>query len=208
MKHSLYTGFLALFISVAAEARPVGFADSYMFMTMNDHSEYSAQAMFSPTARDALGIQSTYLRDDDSWLHAATYNRLLYRHNESDAQTNLFLLTGAGVAQQGDRTDPAAFVGIEADWENRRLLTLYQNRLIASGAVDERFTQRVRVGVAPYIGDYGDLHTWFILQVDHHPEDQDDIIVTPIVRLFQTTVLGEFGISDDGDVTVNLTYQM
>ena len=186
----------------------MGFADSWMFMTNNDFNENSAQVMYSPTARDAFGVETIYFNDENTWLHALTYNRLLQRWNMPDAQANLFLMTGVGATRGHGETDGAAFAGIEADWENRRFYTLYQNRVIGSGGLHENFSQKLRVGVAPYIGNYDDVHTWLMVQVDHFPDRRDDITVTPFVRMFTNSVLGELGVSDKGDVLFNLTYQM
>ncbi len=177
-------------------------------MTMNDHSEYALQAMYSPAAQYAVGAQTEYLRDEETWIHSATYNRLLHRWNMPGSQANLFLLSGLGVADDHDDVGAAAFAGIEADWEDRRYYVLYQNRVIGSDVVEESFSQKARVGIAPYIGGYDDVHTWLMLQVDHHPEADDEIVVTPFVRMFNTTVLGELGVSDQGDVLFNFTYQM
>lgn len=199
-------GLLAL--PFAASARPITFADSWMLMSMNDHSEYSLMAIYSPTAQYSVGGRSEYLRDEDAWLHSATYNRLLYRANMPDAQANVFLLTGIGAAENHGDTDPAAYAGIEADWENRRFYVLYENRVIGSEALEESFSQKARFGVAPYIGDYDEIHTWLMIQIDHHPQQSDKIVITPFVRMFNTIVLGELGVSDEGDAMFNLTYQM
>jgi hypothetical protein len=178
-----------------------------MAMTMNDHMQYTNMLSYSHTARDAVGIRSDYMRDDKYWLHTATYNRLLKRWNESDAQTNLFLLAGLGTAQHGDDSNLAATFGMEADWETRRFYALYENRYIEAGDVDRAFMQKVRVGVAPYIGGYDDVHTWLMLQVDHHPSLRDNVVVTPFVRAFNQELMGELGISNKKDIMVNATYQ-
>ena len=59
------------------------------------------------------------------------------------------------------------------------------------------------MGVAPYIGDYGDTHTWLMLQVDHNPSQDDDITFTPLIRVFKGEYLAEAGVSDQGDVLFN-----
>ncbi len=178
-----------------------------MAMTMNDHSQNSTMLSYSPTARDAIGIRSDYMREDKEWLHTVTYNRLLKRWNESDSQGNLFLLTGLGAAQQGNDSTMAATLGLEADWETRRLYFLYENRVVEAGDIERAFAQKARVGVAPYIGGYDDVHTWLMVQVDHHPSERDNIVVTPFVRVFTPEVMGELGISNKNDIMFNATFQ-
>jgi hypothetical protein len=194
-------------LPVGAFARPVSYPDGWMLMTMNDHMEYSNMLSYSPTAKYAVGIRSDYMREDKDWIHTATYNRLLKRWNAPDSQGNLFLQTGLGAAQHGDDIDPAATLGLEADWETRRIYFSYENRYIYAGDVERSFSHKARAGVAPYIGDYEDLHTWLMVQIDHHPSERNNVVITPFVRLFTQEVLGELGISNKGDVMVNATLQ-
>ena len=63
------------------------------------------------------------------------------------------------------------------------------------------------MGITPYIGEFGDLHTWLMLQVEHHPEEElesEQLIITPLVRLFKGAYLTEFGINSNGNAMVNL----
>lgn len=207
MRRFIFLLIGAMALPIVASARPVSFPDGWMAMTMNDHREYSNMLSYSPTARDAVGIRSDYMREDKNWVHTATYNRLLKRWNGADSQGNLFVMTGLGVATRSGDADPAASIGLEADWETRRIYTAYENRYLKAGNIEHSFTQKARVGVAPYVGDYDDLHTWLMLQVEHNPNDRDTVVLTPFVRLFTQTVMGEFGVSDKGDVMVNATYQ-
>ena len=176
-------------------------------MTMNDGMENSNLISYSPTARDAIGVRSDYLREDDAWMHAINYNRLLKRWNQENSQGNIYLLSGAGVATRGADKGAVGWLGMEADWESRRYYVSYENRVIGSDTIDESFMQRARVGVAPYIANYDAWHPWLMLQVDHRPRNADEIVVTPLVRVFNSEVLGEAGISSAGDVMFNITTQ-
>lgn len=209
MRYYVFAMALATFLSSSAsvQARPVSYPDGWMFMTMNNGSEYSNMLSYSATAQYAVGVRSDYLRKDQDWVHTLTYNRLLKRWNAPDSQGNLFLQTGAGAAYHGDEIDPAATLGIEADWETRRIYFLYENRYIYAADVERSFSHKARVGVAPYLGNYDAIHTWLMVQVDHQPNERDNVVVTPFVRLFTQELLGEAGISNKGDVMFNVTYQ-
>lgn len=63
--------------------------------------------------------------------------------------------------------------------------------------------QSARVGWAPYEGDYGDLHTWLMLEVDHSPESEDNFTVTPLIRMFKGVHLVEAGMNNHGEVLFN-----
>jgi len=194
-------------LPLMVQARPVSFPDGWMAMQMHDGTQDSVMLTYSPSAFYAVGERTDYMREDKSWLHTASYNRLLKRWNGSDSQANIFLLGGVGAATKADSTKAAGTLGIEVDWETRRYYTAYENRIIASDNIDQSYTHKARVGIAPYIAGYNDINTWFMLQVDHTPTSHDNVVVTPLVRLFTTEVLGEIGISNKKDVMANLTVQ-
>lgn len=178
-----------------------------MAMTMNDSMENTATISYSPTAKDAFGFRTDYMRNDQTTLHTLTYNRLLQRWNNSDSQANIFLMTGAGVGEESGDISPAGFIGMEADWESRRYYVSYENRFIASTVNEQYFDQKARIGIAPYVGDYDALHTWVMLQVQNNPTSNEKFIVTPLIRTFNTEFLTEVGYSSNKTLLFNATWQ-
>ncbi len=198
---------MGLFIP-SVHARPVSYPGGWTTMIMNNGDRHSLHLHYSPTAKYSLGYKLEYWRDGDYTINTLQMNNLLKRWNMPDAQANLYLKSGVGVAYSDNgnfdgETDLAAFTGIAADWENRRFFTSYENRYTEAGDIDDFYMQSARVGVAPYIGDYGDLHTWLMLEVEHTPEAEDNFTVTPLVRLFKDVHLIEAGVSNHGDVLFN-----
>jgi hypothetical protein len=53
--------------------------------------------------------------------------------------------------------------------------------------------------VAPYIGGYGDLHTWLMVEVENHPEGSKPLTTTPLVRFFQGVQMLELGYTVERD---------
>ena len=156
----------------------------------------------------SIGVRSEYQREDDFFFNGVQMNNLIKRWNNSGSQANLYLKSGIGAAYSnaGDfdgEIDAAGFTGIAADWEDRRYFVSYENRYIEAGDIHDGFHQSSRVGIAPYIGDYGDLHTWLMLQVDHTPESEEKATVTPLVRFFKDVHMMETGVSNQGDVLFN-----
>lgn len=192
-----------------AHARPVSYPGGWTVMQMNDMNTHSLHVHYSPTAKTSVGYLAEYWRKNDWQFHGVQVNNLLKRWNMPQAQANLYLKSGLGVAFSDyesleDETSPAGFLGIAGDWENRRFFTSYEARYVEAGDIDHFFMQKGRVGVAPYVGDYGDLHTWLMLQVDHNPTREDEeVTVTPMVRLFKDVYMAEFGVSHRGDVMAN-----
>ncbi len=195
--------------SLPAQARPVSYPGGWTLMQMNDMDAHSLHIHYSPTARHSVGYKAEYWRGKDWQFHGVQLNYLLKRWNALASQANVYIKSGAGVAYSDfgafdSTTEPAAFTGIAMDWEDRRYFTSYENRVYEAGDIAGFFTQKARVGIAPYIGDYGDLHTWLMLQVDHRPGSDEELTFTPLVRLFKGEYLAEAGISHDGDILANL----
>jgi biopolymer transport protein ExbD len=189
-------------------ARPVSYPGGWTVMQKNDMDKNSLHVHYSPTAKYSVGYKTEYWRDKEWQLHSVQLNYLAKRWNQPNSQANVYLKAGAGVAYSDldtfhSKTEPAAFSGIAFDWENRRYFTSYENRVYYAGDIEKFFMQKARVGIAPYIGDYGDVHTWLMLQVDHNPSKQDNFTVTPLIRVFKGEYLAEAGVSNNRDVLLN-----
>lgn len=208
MRFLVMSCLLAASFATHVYARPVSYPGGWTLMQMNDRDAHSVHMHYSPTARYSVGYKGEYWRDEDWQFHGVQVNYLGKRWNAPASQANFYIKSGAGVAYSDygrfdNHTQAAAFAGIALDWEDRRYFTSYENRATYAGDIASFFTQKARVGIAPYVGDYGDLHTWLMLQVDHHPSKDDSITVTPLVRFFKGEYLAEAGISDNGDILLN-----
>jgi hypothetical protein len=190
-----------------AQARPVSFPKGWMLMQMNDSTSNSAMISYSPTAYDAFGVRTDYFRNDETLLHTLTYNRLLQRWNNSGSQANIYLLTGAGVGDDHGKMAPAGFGGVESDWESRRYYVSYENRILVSSENDQTFDQKARIGIAPYLGDYNDVHPWLMLQFENNVRSDDKLVVTPLLRLFNTGFLTEIGYASNKTLLLNAILQ-
>ena len=212
MRYILFA-FLGMgLIITPVHARPVSYPGGWTFITENDGDVNAALLHYSPTAKTSLGYRFEDHRDQNFAIHALQMNNLLKRWNEKDSQANLYLKSGLGVAHghggvSEGKTEAAGFMGFAADWEDRRFFTSYQNRYTKAGDIGDSFMQSARVGVAPYVGDYGDLHTWLMLEVKHTPEGENNLSVTPLVRLFKDVHLLEAGVSNHGEVLFNYTFR-
>lgn len=194
-----------------ATARPISYPGGWMVMQENDGFSNAIQMQYSPTANYSIGYEGQYWRKNQWQFHGLALNSLLYRANNKDLQANLYLRSAGGVAYSDlgvfdGKTEIAGFTGVAADWENRRFFASYDNHLMYAGDIDKEYHEKVRVGVAPYIGEYGDLHTWLMLQVDHNPSDRHEYTVTPLIRLFKGTTLAEAGISNHSTILINFIH--
>lgn len=212
-KVSFFTvGVLVAITSIhhSAWSRPVSYPGGWTSMIMNNSNRNSLHVHYSPAVKYSLGYRLEYWRDKEYAIHAVQMNYLLKRWNGPDSQANLYLKSGLGVAAHSDsgflghnRLQSAFFVEIATDWEDRRFFVSYKSRYTVAESIDNFYMQSARVGMAPYVGNYGDLHVWFMFQLDHQPEDDDPIIVTPIVRFFKAVHMVEVGVSHQGNILFN-----
>lgn len=206
MKKFLFALMLLTPIATA-QARPVSYPGGWTAMIQNDGDHNSMHIHYSPTAKYSVGVRSEYDRADEFQMHSLQLNNLIKRWNNNDSQANFYLKSGVGyaIANGNEEQSPSAFTGVAVDWENRRYFASYENRYVHAGDVGQKFTESARVGITPYIGEFGDLHTWLMLQLDHKPKaaDNDHFTVTPLIRLFYDTHLIEAGYSDDKDIMFN-----
>lgn len=215
MKYMTQAMFIMAIIAAfpaMVHARPVSYPGGWTIMQKNDGDKNRFHLHFSPTAFNSVGYVGEYWRDKGFQLHAVQLNSLLKRWNGPSSQANFYLKTGLGAAYSDDNGfsnewEPSGYAGIQLDWETRRYFTLYENRALHAGDIDQFFTQTARIGIAPYIGDYGDLHTWLMLQVEHTPEADDPYVFTPMVRFFKGVNLVEIGFSDNKEMMFNWIYR-
>lgn len=190
----LIAGLALATIGAPASARPVSYAGGWTVMQMNDGQSSSLHAHYSPTATDSVGLYIEQNWDMDVTFTGLQYNRLVRRWNAPGSQGNVYLKLGAGAADPfgGGKTETGSFAGFAADWETRRVFTSYEVRARDYGD-NESVSHAARIGVAPYIADYGGFHTWAMLQVENHPDADEPVTTTPLLRFFQGPLLVEMG---------------
>ncbi len=186
-----------------ANARPVSYPSGWTAMFMNDKDANSSHIHYSPTAKYSIGWRHDHLRDVKANIDSIQLNNLIKRWNKPGKQANFYLKSGAGVAYDAGEFEPSAFTGIALDWETRRYFTSYENHLLYAGDIEKHIKHKARLGIAPYIGDYGDLHTWLMFQVDYDAGEEDSFSPTPLVRFFKGSSLLEAGYNFDDGVLFN-----
>ena len=66
--------------------------------------------------------------------------------------------------------------------------------------------QYYQLGVAPYLGDYGDLHTWIMMKTKKNSLE-NKWSTYPVLKLFKGDVLMEFGYHKKTEWDVHLMYR-
>ena len=70
---------------------------------------------------------------------------------------------------------------------------------------DTYYLVSARLGIAPYIGDYNDIHTWLILQLnDYIKNNSHKLYALPVIRLFKNNFMIELGSNFNENHLINI----
>ena len=208
MRYTFYIVIIfGLFIE-SIDARPVSYPGGWTIMFKNDANVNRIHTHLSPTHKYSLGYNVEYWHDEEFILNSLQINNLIKRWNKKRSQANFYIKSGIGLAYSdksifNEEVELSGFSGVSFDWENRRYFFKYQNRYTEAGNIYDAFIQSVTFGFAPYEGDFGDLHTWLMLKLEHKPEKEDNFEITPLFRFFKSVHLFELGLNDRGKFLYN-----
>ena len=182
------------------ESRPISYSGGSTVMMQTDALRDSMYYHYSPTYKFAVGIQAVkdkYFNSDYSYFR---FTYLLNRKNAPHSQRNLYLQSG--ISSNGFDN---YFYGIHGDWETRRWFTGFGYKKTETNKLNF-LEQYLQIGVAPYVGEYGDLHTWIMLKSKNN-SIADNWETYPVLKFFKGNVLLEFGYSNSLNWDVHLMYR-
>ena len=209
----LHTILFACFASFTSFARPISYSGGLTLMQTTGAERYGLHLHYSPSVSWSVGYKGEYWTEKQWLLQGVQLNWLLKRWNQSSSQANIYLKFFGGLAflnfQFFDLSQlkpaPTAFFGLTGDWENRRFYTAYENRFYFVKNT-HTFVHQFRAGFAPYLGAYGDLHTFIILEIEYSYDKfkKDQILLIPVLRFFKWDYLAELGMSHKKHIILNL----
>ena len=195
------TAIVILINVLQLEARPISYSGGSTFMMESNNMQNSAYYHYSPTYKYSLGIQhiikDKYFNSNYSYLRL-TY--LLNRKNTQNSQRNLYFQSGLSPDDLEHY-----FYGTHGDWETRRLFAGFGYKKTMLKTLDY-IEQYLQVGVAPYIGEYGDLHTWLMLK-SRKNDLTNNWDTYPVLKFFKGNALVELGYSDTSNWDIHLMYR-
>lgn len=203
---------IAIIFSSFIEARPVSYPGGLTLMLMNDTDKNSVHAHYSPTSHISLGYKFEYWRENQFTFNGIQMNNLIKRWNKPQSQANLYVKSAIGSAfsDKGkfeNKNNISGFLGISTDWETQRYFIAYENRFTEAGKIDRFFMQSIHLGITPYIGNYGDLHTWIMIKATDSSGDNRGMDITPHFRFFKGIHLLEVGANLKGKAMLNYIYR-
>ena len=193
--------FLLLLFPAIALAHPVTYEGG--FMTEYDYSKErrDLHLHYSFETDKAIALHWAKISDHDTNFYTAPFNWRLKRWNAPASQGNIYLWAGPGLRETSGDEYFAADLGLQADWETRRIYTQFDSDLLETeGPLDQRMF-RLRGGVAPYLANYDGLQTFIIAQTKYDPDGEAQWRAGPVLRFFYNNYLLEIGADQEGDIT-------
>ena len=203
---------LIIFFSNIAESRPVSYPGGKTIMLMNNAYRNTLHLHYSLTSATSLGYKFEHWRKNKFIFNGIQINNLVKRLNKPESQANFYIKTGLGSSfslkkKSNNNQYFSAFAGISIDWETQRFFVAYENRYTEAGEAKNFLNQSVKLGLAPYIGDYGDLHTWLMINLENTTIDNEVLQITPNLRFFKGNHMLEVGASLKGKTMINYIFR-
>jgi len=192
---------LSFVLALNVDARPISYSGGSTLMLKSDNMSKSIYYHYSPTYKYSVGIENL---EDKFFNKNKNYLRLTYlinRKNTDTSQRNLYFQSGVLV----DDAD-GFFYGIHGDWETRRWFSGFGYKDTKNTFGQDYTDQFIQLGVAPYVGDYGDLHTWIMIKTKKNSLTKTQSTY-PELKFFKGPTLVKFGYSDETEWDLHFMYR-
>lgn len=196
--------FMVLTIMASSTwGHPVGYGDSLSILSHNNPGEQSNTIHYSPSYRYSLG--ATVLTKEDYNAYFARTGILLKRWNTEISQANAYVVAGVGRQQWDDPSKKDEMIyKSEAilDYETRKIFTMFKyERLDGKNLQDQ--TYHLKLGYAPYLGNYNELNTWFMVHYKYNDLENKGSVM-PMLRWYYKNVLWAIGANTNGKWMFNI----
>ena len=187
-------------VPLELDARPISYPGGSTIMAFSDNMKNSIYYHYSPSYKYSIGIEN--INDkvfSDNYSHAI-FTCLLNRKNTESSQRNLYFQSG--ISSKGLDN---YFYGLHGDWETRRWFASFGLKQVENKIEDYK-EQYYKLGIAPYLGDYGDFHTWILVKTKENSLD-NKWSTYPVLQFFKGNVLMEVGYNNETEWDVHLMYR-
>ena len=182
------------------EARPISYPGGSTAMLITDNMKDSVYYHYSPTYKYSVGIETVKDLIFDQEYSYLRFTYLMNRKNTRHSQRNLYFQSG--ISSKGRDN---VFYGIHGDWETRRVFTGFGFKEVENTTKDYQ-DYFLQAGIAPYIGEYGDLHTWLMLKSKKNTLT-NEWQTYPVLKFFKGDFLIEFGYDSKINWDVHMMYR-
>jgi len=193
-------GLILCLVAQPLAARPVSYSGGSTVMAFSNTMQDSVYYHYSPSYRYSVGVEAVndkHMNQDYAYWRA-TY--LLDRKNTLHSQRNLYLQAGISTEGLGHH-----FAGVHGDWETRRWFSGFGLKTVETKTANYSETF-VQIGLAPYLGEYGDLHTWLMLKSKRDTRLRG-WSTYPVLKFFKGNLLLELGYDPEIEWDSHLMYR-
>ena len=195
----LFLFFIMTFSDLVARA--ISYPGAWTLMLKTNQQFSRLHYHYSPKISHSVGLVLEKDKPENTMLYHLQNNILLLRHNTKKSQRNVYLKIQAGWAEKLSRKAESYRLSLDGDWESRRHFVSYHVNANSRGYLKHPYLdQQIRVGVAPYVADYGSFHTWVFVEINHYPSKkrgEDHLLYRLVFRFFKGLTLLEVGIDRD-----------
>jgi hypothetical protein len=190
--------FFILFLVLNTEARPISYSGGHTLMHFNDNMKESIYYHYSPSFKYSIGVEELNNKIFDRSETNLRFTYLVNRKNTKNSQRNFYF-------QSAVSTKNSNFIyGVHGDWETRRYFIGFDYKEVKN-IIDYK-NKHIQLGFAPYLGTYGDLHTWLMLKTKKNSLRKKQITY-PVIKFFKGNVLLELGYDKKTDWDIHLMYR-
>ena len=190
--------FFILFLVLNTEARPISYSDGHTLMHFNDNMKESIYYHYSPSFKYSIGVEELNNKIFDRSETNLRFTYLVNRKNTKNSQRNFYF-------QSAVSTKNSNFIyGVHGDWETRRYFIGFDYKEVKN--IIDYTDKHIQLGLAPYLGEYGDLHTWLMVKTKKNSINNKQITY-PVVKFFKGNVLLELGYDNKADWDIHLMYR-
>ena len=188
-----------IFLSINyLESRPISYSGGHTLMHFNDSMKESIYYHYSPIYKFSIGLESIQNKVFSTNETNIRFTYLLNRKNKKLSQRNLYF-------QSAISTKNNNYVfGMHGDWETRRYFIGFDYKEVKN--IIDYTDKHIQLGFAPYLGEYGDLHTWLMVKTKKNSLNNKQITY-PVVKFFKGNVLLELGYDKKTDWDIHLMYR-
>ncbi len=208
------------FFGTGALAHPVSFEGGYSLMSEFSTLRRETSFIYSPSFNTGAGVTWEQMDRIGSFT-SLQLSWLVQRWNLNDAQGNIYAFGGPGYFDASDlnlqvnsfgnsefRSDSFYRYGFQADYETRKFYSMVrfsENRVYTNSKNNNDILFNMldlRLGFAPYKGNYNQLNSWLILNL-RSDTNFHKIMIIPTLRFYFNNYLWEVAQDLDGNSHLN-----
>ena len=195
----MYKIIVLIFLSINyLESRPISYSGGHTLMHFNDSMKESVYYHYSPIYKFSMGLETMKNKVFSSNETNIRFTYLINRKNKKLSQRNLYLQSAIS------SKDNNYAYGIHGDWETRRYFIGFDYKEVKN--IIDYSDKHIQLGLAPYLGEYGDLHTWLMVKTKKNSLNNKQITY-PVIKFFKGNVLLELGYDNKTDWDIHLMYR-